>query len=274
MGNFVTGAQKRKLFFRPNKTPGVNLPFGVRSVGYYQVSAGFEEPPMAKHFVQLFWGIEGEGEIYLKGIPRIMKPRHVILYYPGDEHHTRATSRSWRYRWLTLDGPLCAETVKSFGLGQEPREAGACPDELFIRLEEQVQNLSSSGERKACVTAFEILEAAGRTGSVVKPEDLKIEQCLKMINTEYGNSQFGVERMAQALRIHRSLLSRLFKLKTGTSPGDYLISLRLQKALSLLKETDLSVAEISARTGYRDPNYFAKAVRKTLGVSPREFRRI
>jgi len=48
---------------------------------------------------------------------------------------------------------------------------------------------------------------------------------------------------------------------------------RIQHALSLLKETDLSIEEIARHSGYTDPDYFARVVRKTVGVSPTEFRR-
>lgn len=68
-------------------------------------------------------------------------------------------------------------------------------------------------------------------------------------------------------------LSATFKQSTGYSPIDYLIRIRLEKAASLLTETDASLRTISAGVGYKDVYYFSRLFKKKLGVSPAEYRR-
>lgn len=56
---------------------------------------------------------------------------------------------------------------------------------------------------------------------------------------------------------------------TGTPPGEYLVHLRLRKAMVLLK-FPYAIAEIAALCGFSDSNYFSRIVRKRTGYSPRE----
>lgn len=87
-----------------------------------------------------------------------------------------------------------------------------------------------------------------------------------------ASSTLGVEDMARVARLSRFHFSRKFKLARGISPGQYLTGLRLERALRLLSAGVFSVKEVSAQCGYTDPNYFCKAFRQGLGVSPGRLR--
>jgi transcriptional regulator GlxA family with amidase domain len=64
----------------------------------------------------------------------------------------------------------------------------------------------------------------------------------------------------------------LFKRQVGTTPIDYLIHLRMERARDLLTTTDLSVKEIAAALGYDDPFYFSRVFKSVNGVAPTDFR--
>ena len=48
---------------------------------------------------------------------------------------------------------------------------------------------------------------------------------------------------------------------------------RINNALQLLRETDLTIAEIAAKTGFSDQSYFDRRFRQAFGKSPREWRK-
>lgn len=262
-----------KCLYRPSPTPTVPLPFGARSVGHYVVGADWADTTMVKPFTELFWCLEGEGVFTLDAREHILKPGQVFHYLPGEEHRIRALSNRWRYRWVTLDGALGAPTLEAFEPGRPPRFAGDCPEELFLRLEQEIFDVSHAGQRAASASAYAILAAACGRKAMPDRDEAVADACATLLKDHFAEALLDVNAAAARLKIHRTTLSKLFKARTGLPPGDYLASLRLQKALSLLKETRLNVAEVATLSGFADPDYFCKAFKKAIGASPSRFRR-
>jgi AraC-like DNA-binding protein len=82
-----------------------------------------------------------------------------------------------------------------------------------------------------------------------------------------------LSRLAQTVNLSTGRLWYLFKTETGSPPGRYLKTLRMQHATNLLADTFLSVKEIIARVGFTDESHFVKDFKKIYGVTPTEYRR-
>ena len=63
-----------------------------------------------------------------------------------------------------------------------------------------------------------------------------------------------------------------FKRATGLPPYQYVITRRVERAQQLLREGDLSLAEIAARAGFSDQSHFSRHFKRLVGVTPRQFR--
>ncbi len=262
----------KRLIYRVNTSPGIPLPFGARSAGHYRFCPERIEEGRNKNFVQLFWGIQGKGEFTFRNKTFVLQPSQVFLYLPGDRHYIRTVSRVWEYRWLTLDGPVNVQTVKALGLGRKVVQAGECPQELFIQLEACLRDVSPNGERRASAIAYSVLTRACGSIGVIRREENAVGECVELMEQRYEDPLLSVNELSIEVELNRSSLTRVFKKKMGMSPKEYLNSLRLQKAMSLLKETDMRISEIAYRCGYEDPNYFARIFKKTIGMVPTDFR--
>jgi two-component system, response regulator YesN len=69
-----------------------------------------------------------------------------------------------------------------------------------------------------------------------------------------------------------SYLTKIFKEYAGTSPIKYLIDFRIKVAKNLLKNTNLTVKEISEKTGFQDQFYFSKCFKNNCGVTPSQYK--
>ncbi|MBN2712230.1 MAG: helix-turn-helix transcriptional regulator, partial [Planctomycetes bacterium] len=58
--------------------------------------------------------------------------------------------------------------------------------------------------------------------------------------------------------------------RTGISPSEYLQRLRMQRAFSLLRSSQMSVKEIAYACGFSDPAYFSRCIRDASGLTPRQ----
>jgi AraC-like DNA-binding protein len=82
----------------------------------------------------------------------------------------------------------------------------------------------------------------------------------------------SVEDMAHAARLSRAHFSREFRRAFGESPHAYLLTRRLERAASLLRSTDRSVAEICFAVGLQSVGSFTSSFTRTYGVSPTTYR--
>jgi len=65
---------------------------------------------------------------------------------------------------------------------------------------------------------------------------------------------------------------RIFKKAIGQTPIDYLIHIRLQKAKSLLRNTEMSLVDISYKVGFSDYNYFSRKFKQVVGIPPTKYK--
>ena len=81
-----------------------------------------------------------------------------------------------------------------------------------------------------------------------------------------------VEDIAKQVGLSRSHFSRAFQAATGQTAQEFIITRRICRARDLLVETDQSVAEIAAATGFSSQAHLSSAFRKRLGVPPGRYR--
>ncbi len=101
--------------------------------------------------------------------------------------------------------------------------------------------------------------------------DRRIRRAIELMHANLARELPLVE-IAAAAYLSTFHFARLFKKLTGSSPHAYLAALRAAHAQNLLAETDLSIAQISARVGYSSPSHFTKAFREATELTPRAFR--
>ena len=83
----------------------------------------------------------------------------------------------------------------------------------------------------------------------------------------------SLDSLSDILHINPSYFSMLFKKSFGVNFVDYVTELRSNAAKELLKDPFLSATEIANSVGYESLNYFTRVFKKTVGITPTEFRR-
>lgn len=79
--------------------------------------------------------------------------------------------------------------------------------------------------------------------------------------------------LADSIKVTRRQLERLFRLHLNDTPSNFYLRLRLEKARQLLRQTDMSVLEVSIACGFESPSYFTRSYRAKYQRCPREDRR-
>lgn len=91
--------------------------------------------------------------------------------------------------------------------------------------------------------------------------------------TTHCNETLSLTEVADKFGLSSRTFNRRFKQITGSTPLQYLQRSRLENAQELLRNSNLSVAEIAGHVGYQDVSYFASLFRKHFAMPPMRYRR-
>jgi len=98
----------------------------------------------------------------------------------------------------------------------------------------------------------------------------KIKKIVEHIHLNYQKS-LRLDDLARMGGFSSHYLCRLFKELTNYTPISYLIKIRLDMAIDLLKNSEYTISEISEMVGFEDVYYFSRLFKKWMGKSPRYF---
>jgi DNA-binding response OmpR family regulator len=141
------------------------------------------------------------------------------------------------------------------------------PQELLLRSKNLVEQ-----RRK--------LQARFATEVYLKPKDVAVnsadeqflQRVMDVIEEYMGDEAFSIEDLGREVGMSRSQLHRKLKAMTGKSSSLFLRSLRLQRAMDLLRQGAGTSAEIAYTVGFSSPAYFTKCFREQFGMTPGEVR--
>jgi len=111
------------------------------------------------------------------------------------------------------------------------------------------------------------------TEHVIRNEflDSQMDTAITYFNTNY-NRAINVEEYASSIGMSISWFIRSFRKYTGSTPIQFITSLRMTNAQVLLETTSYSINEIAGIVGYNNPLYFSRLFHKQKGCSPSEYR--
>ena len=99
------------------------------------------------------------------------------------------------------------------------------------------------------------------------------EQFVKYIHENCFSYDFQISAMAEHFSISSQYMRKLFRTHTGQGISEYVTNMKLEKAMQLLQETDLSMQDITLEIGLSDVSGFTKLFKKRLGITPSQYRR-
>ncbi|GGD51262.1 response regulator [Paenibacillus nasutitermitis] len=82
----------------------------------------------------------------------------------------------------------------------------------------------------------------------------------------------SIQTIANHVYLHPSYLSRVYKSESGESLSDYVLRVRMEKAVTLLRSKPLKIYDIASELGYNQTQHFIKMFKKQFGHTPQEYR--
>lgn len=108
-------------------------------------------------------------------------------------------------------------------------------------------------------------------GKVESMDDLFMRKFIALIEENYSDPDFSIEKGSEKLGLSRVHLYRKVKELSGITPTDFLRNYRLKRASALLRQRSGTISEVAFATGFGSPAYFSKCFKAVYNITPTEF---
>ncbi|WP_346237075.1 AraC family transcriptional regulator [Niabella insulamsoli] len=252
----------------------------ITHIGFFpKAKFHFRERPFGCADNILIYCAEGKGHYQTEQAEHTLLPGQFFMLPPGQFHMYQADLKNpWSIYWIHFSGDM----LKTFNhLIKADDFVAPTKVKNEIKIIEQWSDIYSalsagfeqSNLTYANLSLYKLLATFVCPIEFIKPlaDEDPISRSIAYMKANI-HLPLTVQELAARQNLSGSHFMIRFKSKTGTSPIDYLIRLKIQFACQLLKQTDLRVNEVAEKTGYQDVFYFSRIFKKYTGVPPTKFR--
>lgn len=256
----------------------------VTSCGYYRVHSRpvvSTERPTGRRDYQLLYIAKGKGHFYFDGKEQIITEGNMILYRPNEVqmYYYYAPDKTEAY-WVHFTGRHVESILEFYELPETENVfyTGTSPDYqwMYRQMIQELQLCRANYEellslmlRHIFIMINRYIVEGRKAGSDIQNE---IERATHYFNENY-NKPLNIDEYAESRHMSTCWFIRSFKQILKVTPMQYILSLRMANAQSLLETSEYNISEIAEAVGYDNPLYFSRLFHKHIGVSPTEYRK-
>lgn len=205
----------------------------------------------------------------------------IILLFPGVWHRYKPLQETgWEEFWVGFDGHFAEYLMRQdcFDPQRPLISVGFSAEflDIFQRLIDVLKYEGVAFRQLSSCLVIQMLGLVYSSALMKNQSRLRQEQIVQAVRFgihENWEQTLDFQAIAQAQNISYEWLRKAFKKVTGTSPGQYLLNLKIEKTGQMLRETSLTISEIASKTGFESEFYFSKIFKKKTGLSPSIWRR-
>lgn len=250
------------------------------NVGSAKYSGDWHSVPHTHSYAELFYVVGGMGHIQIDQELYPVSPRQLVIINPNVMHTEVSLNASpLEYVVLGIEG-----LELSLNLNQESRfkildyhDA----DNIYTCIRNILQETHSElpGSDTICQAYMEILvtRLMRSTDFSLNRDPLpssnnQVAAVRKYIDAHFKES-LTLDKLAEIGRVNKYYLAHSFKEEFGVSPISYQLGRRIEESCYLLRQTDMSLAQIAQVLGFSSSSYFSQLFRKHMGVTPSDYRK-
>lgn len=98
-----------------------------------------------------------------------------------------------------------------------------------------------------------------------------LSQLMECLENVWDKNDITMPDFAKEIGMSKSQLARRLKGLSDLSPNDFIKEYKLRKAISLMEDRNMNIAEVTMAIGFSNPSYFTKCFRKRFGVAPSNY---
>lgn len=259
----------------------------ITDIGYYPHAMYHyrERPNGVKQYI-LIYCVKGSGWYSVLGKRHEIKEQQYFIIPQGEPHvYASNNDDPWTIYWVHFTGTMASffgdncYTPTDITTAKTSRIAdrNSIFEEIFLTLSDNygIDNLRyASSLLYGFLASFKYIKQFRNYNTLnarLANNDI-VSAAVRFMN-ENIEKQLTLSQIADYIGYSTSQFSLIFKMKTGHSPLNYFNMLKVQRACKFLETTDLKINQICSKVGIDDSYYFSRLFSKTIGISPKQYRK-
>ena len=256
--------------------------FSIYQVGYEKCAKNHYFGPVVRDFYVAHFLISGKGEYHIRNKIYRLEKGDIFLVVPNETSFYKADENDpYEYFWIAFSGQCSKDVMTSAGFYADDNFLYRHPEEYDVlydffektykcSIKDEVNELTLLGHLYS-ILGF-ITKGNMSAGSETK-QISSVEFFTNYVSLNYYR-EISVKNLAEFMGLHRSSLYRLVERVYGISPLEYISNYRLDRALFMLKNSDLNISQIAYACGFDSIVSFNKAFKKKFKKSPTKTKKL
>lgn len=225
----------------------------------------------------LLYCLKGEGWIKINGKTITLTPNTGYIIPKNTPHKYGSSLKdAWSIYWIHFSGIYAATFYERFCFAEQSAVNIVYDQNRLEVLKEIISLLENPlSDEHLELVHFKLMAFLSTLCYTTTSENNisdKISLSINYMKTNLDEA-LTIDKLANQACFSVSRYSELFKQKTGYSPIQYFIRLKIQKACEYLYLTNMNSKEICKKVGFEDPFYFSRMFKKQIGLSPIQYKK-
>lgn len=226
-----------------------------------------------KSLYTVYFVTRGTGRLHMQGEILSLKQGDVFFSFPAEPFAIESVA-DFQYMYISFLGARGNRIMQKLGVSPQNPLYTDCGELETV----WTQGLHSPPPLSDIASEAVLLHTFAYLGGALSKftedgnghADL-ISMIQKYVDEHFCDTEFSLEKLGSDLKYNKKYLSTVFKRHVGVGIVEYLHTVRIQHACTMLKQGFTSVNDVALHCGYPDGQYFSKVFKKRMNLSPREY---
>ena len=226
-----------------------------------------------KSLYTVYLVIGGTGKLHMQGEVLPLAAGDVFFSFPAVPFAIESVS-DFRYVYISFLGARGNRIMEKLGISAKAPLYPGCQELTAIWMQGMHSPAQLSDIASEAVLLHTFAYLGGKLSDFSDSDQGRtdlISMIQKYVDEHFSDPDFSLERLGNDLKYNKKYLSTVFKRHVGVGIVDYLHTVRIQHACTMLKQGFTSVSDVALRCGYPDAQYFSKVFKRRMNLSPREY---
>ena len=219
---------------------------------------------------QMYYVKNGEGLLHTGGGKCTLKEGNIFFTFPSSPFEIESVC-DFEYMYISYLGTRASKINENLGINRHNCvfEGYKEAETFWLSSIKTPKEASALRTESVMLYTFSLLAERLLPKQSEKNSDDAVLLIKKHIDDNLTDTELSLEKISTELSYNAKYVSSLFKKKMGIGVSEYIATVRIQHACTLMEQGFTSIKDISNMCGFKDALYFSKVFKKKMGISPK-----